>query len=125
MKDEHQQLREHLDKMTVRDVFDAVKKHLLTQNRRASFFSDNIERCRYRVETEEGEVLKCAIGCLIPDDLYDKDFETNSIYDLRNEGIIPQHLIRILAELQIIHDVRSPADWRKSLTELSQNYNTY
>ena len=53
---------------SAQEVFDIVVNHLFTQGRPAY---DGIQGCMYR--THDG--LRCAVGVLIPDDLYDKAFE--------------------------------------------------
>ena len=55
---------------SAQEVFDLVVEHLFKQGRPAY---DGNQGCRYR--THDG--LRCAVGVLIPDDLYDPAFETN------------------------------------------------
>lgn len=50
------------------EVFDAVAKHLLTQNEKSGAGT----RCFYRHPMAD---LKCAIGALIPDKLYREDMD--------------------------------------------------
>lgn len=49
------------------EIFNKVAAHLLKQGRPAR----EEDRCRYR--TTDG--LSCAVGCLIPDELYSPSFE--------------------------------------------------
>lgn len=51
--------------MTPKEIFNTVVTHLYTQKKQA--YDNRNNTCAYR--TPEG--LKCAIGCLIPDDDYD------------------------------------------------------
>jgi len=65
--------------MDKQKIFNKVAKHLLTQNAKSQQsrkgpFADSA-MCLYRNGTRA-----CAIGCLIPDELYHKQFENNSIY---------------------------------------------
>jgi hypothetical protein len=60
-------------------TFDAVLAHLRKQGKRAI----DGESCMYR--TEDG--LKCAIGCLIPDDKYDPKMDEFN-YTVRNVLIL-------------------------------------
>jgi hypothetical protein len=55
--------------MNAQEVFDKVATHLLTQARPAF---DITAGCLYRAN----DGTSCAVGCLIPDHLYDKKFET-------------------------------------------------
>ena len=84
---------------SAQEVFDLVANHLFTQGRPARL---NDGRCRYRM----GPDLRCAIGALIPDELYKEEFEGNGAY----------RLIDNLYNLEI-------ADWRehKKLLDLLQN----
>lgn len=56
--------------LSAQEVFDIVVNHLFTQGRPAY---DDVQGCMYR--THDG--LRCAVGVLIPDDLYDKALEKN------------------------------------------------
>lgn len=62
--------------MTKQEIYDTVCAHLAQQKRRA--FENG--SCRYR--TSDG--LKCAIGCLIPDDLYDPRMDDPAV----NIGVV-------------------------------------
>lgn len=98
--------------MTRQEIFTKVKNHLLTQNRRA------MQRlvCRYR--TDEG--LKCAIGCLIPDNLYTAKIEFITV-DFLCEGIVEgfdylkQFDKSFLRRLQVIHDNVDVENWESEL----------
>lgn len=92
-------------------VYDVVRDHLLNQNAK-SISSDPSIGCAYR-----GEAGKtCAIGCLVPDELYKREYEGKAIADL------PRSILRYLGadseggrgfleELQGIHDDIDPTDW--------------
>lgn len=62
--------------------FDTVVRHLVAQGRRA--YGGGIVRqgdgvsCRYRAAVGD-EILKCAIGCLIPDDQYAPAMEGQTV----------------------------------------------
>ena len=53
---------------SAQEVFDIVVNHLVTQRRPAY---DGIKGCMYRAP----DGLRCAVGVLIPGNLYDKEFE--------------------------------------------------
>ena len=59
--------------MTTQEAFDTVVRHLHTQGKRSIVKNrrSSGDECRYR--TDDG--LKCAIGCLIPDEVYSFQYE--------------------------------------------------
>jgi hypothetical protein len=87
---------------SAQEVFDIVVNHLFTQGRPAY---DGVQGCMYR--THDG--LRCAVGVLIPDDLYDKAFENNQS-NFVIQKLFDANLANwrehedILIRLQIIHD---------------------
>lgn len=102
--------------MTPQEIFDAVCDHLAKQKKRAAREHGG---CYYR--TPDG--LKCAVGCLIPDELYDRrmdsfydDDEDNyagnfhQVADGIRIGIYSKDLrwmldhINLLCDLQSVHD---------------------
>jgi len=87
--------------MNNQEIFDRVAKHLLQQNCVAvtSF------GCAYRGYKN----TKCAIGALIPDDIYDPDMEGNDIISLLNKYPSIKNLFEgvdktFLDKLQQCHD---------------------
>jgi hypothetical protein len=107
--------------MTPQELFDKVATHLLAQDKPSVSTTDK-DSCMYR--SQDG--LKCAVGCLIPDDLYRPTIEyihirtlldkLPAIYSeadittLAKAGISEEH-IGLLSALQSIHDVFSPTSW--------------
>lgn len=105
-------------------IFTTVATHLLTQNAKSSERNaDGVDCCFYRHPAGQ---LRCAIGALIPDALYDErmdDFSdssaSNSIRDiLLRFPNLATHLevsdgddIKFLTELQHIHDTYDPEEW--------------
>ena len=99
---------------TAQQVFDQVVTHLLTQNQQA--LSDGM--CMYR--TPGG--LKCAVGCLIPDEAYDAKMEDmqadlvvsdySSLMHLRSHSVL-------LRDLQRVHDLLPPPRWPDKLRALA------
>lgn len=57
--------------MTRQEVYNKVRDHLLAQGEQSA----GMMGCQYRAERSDGTVLMCAIGCLIPDELYDDGLE--------------------------------------------------
>jgi hypothetical protein len=87
---------------SAQEVFDIVVNHLFTQGRPAD---DDVRGCMYRAP----DGLRCAVGVLIPDDLYDTEFETNSsdkvIHDLFKSGLADwREHEKLLLALQDAHD---------------------
>ena len=88
--------------MTAQEIFDRVATHLFAQGHRSvGDFADPI--CLYRGPNGD----QCAMGCLIPDDIYEAAME----YQLAQEVIryyeglshLAQHET-LIRELQMLHD---------------------
>lgn len=112
--------------LTRQQIFDKVATHLLTQNKRA-MLEDTRYGCAYRAP----DGCKCAIGCLIPDELYPRFAE----YERICAGAIPVELFAeinidknadtsLIARLQHVHDdlAVEPSAWKNSLKALAYNY---
>lgn len=117
------------------ETFDKVATHLLTQNERAmrddrvidpeSLYYDPDNNCAYF--NEDG--LKCAVGCLIPEDKYSPDIEGKGVHGVNtvcNMGWVYDD-ISFLCDLQTIHD-ETPVDmWPDALKTFARdrdlNYN--
>ena len=87
---------------SAQEVFDIVVNHLFTQGRPAY---DGVQGCMYRAP----DGLRCAVGVLIPDDLYDKAFEKNPsdyvIQEFFDEDLADWREHKdLLMRLQEIHD---------------------
>lgn len=99
--------------MTRQQIFTKVKNHLLSQNAKAM---GKYATCMYR--TVEG--LKCAVGCLIPDDVYDPKIEYKTVNNLC-DGMVGSFTFlkdfdkNFLRRLQVIHDNVDVKDWEKEL----------
>lgn len=110
--------------VTTQEVFNKVALHLLTQFKQAKV--DN--KCRYR----SNDGLSCAVGCLIPDSLYDYRLEggtvfavlqfaagTNRLKEFAAVGISESNFA-LLTELQMVHDIREPQDWYSHLCDIAK-----
>ena len=105
------------------EMFNKVATHLLTQNcqsQRPSTLGKHQDIvCAYR--GEEGR--KCAIGVLIPDEVYDPAMEALSVLMLTERfpslGFMKGH-IHFLDRLQRIHDQYEVGQWPDLLTEAGQ-----
>ena len=108
--------------LSKQEIFDRVAIHLMTQGHPAVNEDGD---CRYRGERG----TSCAVGCLIPDELYDPEIEGESIHVLPSELKIylgRDHLI-FLSDLQKAHDNSSRADnfmpwFRESMSEIADEY---
>lgn len=112
--------------MTPQEMFDTVVKHLFRQNRKAgSLDGTDMFMCAYR----DDQGGKCAVGCLIPDELYDQEIEG------RNVGYHGVHQImekciddysdkhyRILVELQEMHDDYEVEEWRPMMRSIAKRH---
>lgn len=90
--------------MKAQAIFDTVVEHLRRQNKQAITGM----QCCYRLKSGK-RVLKCAVGCLISDDIYDKTMEHIAIDVLleSNHANKLKYLKRhrgLLMDLQDIHD---------------------
>jgi hypothetical protein len=108
------------------EVFDKVARHLLTQKERATIYdpAQGMDVCRYRADNG----MRCAIGCLIPDDYYQIRMEGMTVSSLFTE--FPQLLAlfdytvepSFLQALQNVHDNNSPNLWKQALTDFATIY---
>ena len=111
--------------MLAQEIYDTVVQHLFAQGKPAyGYYSEenNVGEagCAYRT----GE-LKCAVGCLIPDDVYRSDMENQSVTNLVNhsEFMVPSYFgghIPLLNKLQTAHD--SSLNWEHDNPEKGWNY---
>ena len=134
-----------MDTLTPRQVFDKVKAHLLKQNEKATSSREDYAGCAYR----SADGLSCAVGCLIPDSLYDPVIEGQSVEsaseaaDTVNEeglafaqidgsavlwmilqelGITSAGHIKLLDALQDLHDSYLPQQWPEKFDEVERKF---
>ena len=111
--------------MTPQEIFDKVARHMLTQKCKAMVEGN----CMYR--TPEG--LRCAAGCLIPDDKYRPDMEgvlwgssrINPLNGNRDSTEIIASEIghrELVGQLQMIHDEVTVEDWRSAIDGIAAAY---
>lgn len=118
------------------DLIEFVASSLQTQGEK-SMLMDGGDRCLYRLVKEDGTVLKCALGFLIPNSRYKTLMEDNDALDLfykfpkalestikkfKLENESAEDLADFFKALQEIHDQQDVADWEKHFGELSQSY---
>ena len=90
--------------LTNQEIFNKVSKHLIAQGKQCVSANGD---CVYRGPKN----LKCAIGCLIPDEFYEAFMENKSIHILfgkfpvnMKESKLKKQSGDLLFELQKIHD---------------------
>lgn len=107
--------------MNAQQIFDKVAAHLLTQGKKAMVSTDQAAACMYRGPNG----TRCAVGCLIPDELYHEDFEYHTAKELPEslwtalEIDMPAHEELVMA-LQMVHDNALPETWAKRLHALAE-----
>lgn len=104
-------------RLTKQQTFNKVATHLLTQNSKAL---NNYGGCNYKNDIG----LKCAAGCLIPDDIYNKDVEGGQVDCMENfdrpelfKSLVTS--LNFLKELQNLHDHQLVMDWKQKLRNLA------
>lgn len=118
------------------DLIEFVASSLQTQGEK-SMLMDGGDRCLYRLVKDDGTVLKCALGFLIPNSLYRSVMEDNDAIDLfykfpkafksaikrfKLENESEEDLSGLFKALQEIHDQQDVAEWEEHFGELSQSY---
>lgn len=101
-------------------VFTKIVNHLRKQNTKSS---NKRGDCLYRGPNG----LKCAAGCLIPDELYTKSLEGNNVYDLRFQKIwdvlgYSERTISMVSDMQYIHDMYDVGDWESEFANVAKEY---
>lgn len=108
--------------MRKQEVFDTVAAHLLKQGTQSLKKKDGDVFCMYRGPRG----LKCAVGTLIPDELYDPAMEHSGVHDqvvldvLKKAGLSRHQ--GLLSTLQSIHDGYKPSAWREALREVAAEH---
>lgn len=107
---------------TTQEIFDIVAAHLLQQKARCV---DRNGNCMYRGP----KGLKCAAGCLIPDEEYTERFENRAVSAPDTQvGIwfrnrYTENQIMLITDLQRLHDNFSGGSWEDSLQILAIKHN--
>lgn len=95
---------------TTQELFDIIVSHLRKQGKQA--LNEDGE-CVYR--TPDG--LKCAAGCLIPDELYQGRFEGTGVTNVadilqKHSALLAEELVdAIVLIMQRVHDSKVPELW--------------
>lgn len=107
--------------LTRQDIFNIAANGLLKQGKTSK---DSVS-CKYRGPNG----LKCAVGMLIPDELYEDTFEGHSA---SSSGVI-KALVKagmpntvafadFLENLQDVHDDHQTGDWERELVNFAHHY---
>ena len=107
-----------LPQATAQEVFDQITQHLLKQGKAAI---SSTGACRYRVEVQ-GEVLKCAAGCLIAKNEHSEKFEGEPWGFLVSLKLVPRTHNDLITSLQDMHDACLPSRWPERLRQLAEDY---
>lgn len=101
------------------EVYNIVAQHMLKQNAKSVTELPGIgDSCAYRGI----DGLKCAAGCLIPDEVYNCSFENIKWVDLVNDHGFPEDHLELISDLQVIHDDYQPDCWCEYLIDLAWGY---
>lgn len=100
--------------MTMQQMYDKAKLHLLTQNSRSA------ERfhCKYR----DSRGRKCGAGIFIPDEKYNEGME-GLLWESVNVNFqlhVPH--TKFVQEIQQIHDAEKPSYWKQALEILAHKH---
>ncbi len=98
--------------MDYQKVFNRVVRHLNKQMKKSVVNGE----CLYRGP----KGLKCAVGGLIPNKFHPEDYNNEPVVGLpikilKAIGVKSQKDVYFLGNLQIIHDVMDPMEWRECL----------
>ena len=107
--------------MNKQEIFDKAATHLLKQKARARKEGG---QCVYRAPNGR----MCAIGCLIPDEVYDPRMEGGAVTRLMSNHPAVQALLgkeneEFLIDLQRIHDRHQANEWPRLLASLCNFHN--
>lgn len=101
------------------EVYNIVAQHMLKQNAKSiTVLPNGSIGCAYRGRDE----LKCAAGCLIPDEVYNCSIEDTTWFNLVKDHDFPERHKILICDLQRIHDNYEPDCWRKHLIDLASTH---
>jgi hypothetical protein len=96
-------------------LFNKVVRHLLTQKKRSAAVDG---KCMYRFGS-----LKCAAGCLLPDDFDFKKYNSCCWTDLVNWNLVSAGHESLICELQHVHDKYLVKHWPSRLQRIAEYNN--
>lgn len=112
--------------MTALEVFTKIVNHMVDQGVKAldSFSA----KCKYRTSqmiAGESKVLKCAAGCLIPDDKYElrmENYLANELVLVFDCMKVYRPFVDLIRTCQIIHDKCKPHEWSRELLDVANQH---
>ena len=121
----------------MQQIFDKITAHLLKQGEKSvltMFHEKHPDQpiCRYRSTNKNGDVLKCAVGILIPDAEYHVGLEHKSVRNLAvvkaaglkftdadARGICSGSEVDLASALQSVHDNMPVKDWPREFQRIA------
>jgi len=100
--------------MNEQETFDKVVEHLRKQNE----LSQRNGTCLYRGPNG----LKCAAGCLIPDELYEARMEGKIVSASILNKVFKDYNIDLIGSLQKCHDYTEIEDWEGKFKAIANLY---
>ena len=111
--------------MSIKQIINKVENHLLKQNAKSLNSEAN---CRYRGDNG----MSCAIGCLLPDEIYDPLIEGKGVLSdilkarlthvVGVQNTAKNKKLELLGELQDVHDMYFVEHWPEELAKLRIEY---
>lgn len=117
--------------MELQQIFDTVATHLLTQNCKSTSgdATGTVGGCAYRGDNG----TTCAVGCLIPDNMY---LITMECQNIANDAVwaalcpviganenVKREKYDLLEDLQSVHDYCAVSDWPNRLQKCANDFN--
>lgn len=107
-----------MDSRSVQEIFNEIATHLLKQNAKSAL-NDEWGTCAYRGEDN----MRCAAGCIIPDNKYDFDWENHLVTEigwfLTN---FAKDQLAVIKGCQTIHDSHPVSNWDFELRVFAENH---
>lgn len=107
--------------MNKQEIFNKVRDHLLSQNKRSAIYGRNLYR--------GPDGLMCAIGCLIDDEHYSARVEGKTpdgvaAFEALFKSGISEEIIHsgLLHELQALHDLEPVEEWSYRLRWIARDH---
>lgn len=109
-----------LNEFTKQEIFDFVAYKLINQKEKSISV---MRACLYTLELPK-KTLHCAIGHLIPENLYNISLEGKIVSDVlvSLDIIIDDKLVIFLSNLQTIHDRYNVCAWYDRLSAFAESY---
>lgn len=118
--------------MTNQELYTTSRNHLLTQMKRSTMAINGHVGCAYRGEAG----LKCAIGCLIPDEKYNfnllegknvlfREVAVAAGIDFDESGLLDQVTgpqVKLADQLQMCHDKWDVELWKSRLDTIARDF---